>query len=451
MPDFRITLSQNEMIQSWYNVAADLPQPLAPPLNPADGKPLGPEALAPIFPMALIEQEMSAERWIDIPDPVNEALKLWRPTPLHRAVNLEKALGTPARIYYKNESVSPAGSHKPNTSMAQAYYNKEAGITRIATETGAGQWGSALALACHRFGLECTVYMVRVSFEQKPMRKNLMHIWNAEVYSSPTDRTQAGRAFNERYPGTTGSLGMAISEAVEDAATHDDTNYSLGSVLNHVMLHQTVIGQEAKKQFEVAGDFPDILIGCAGGGSNFAGFVFPFVPDKLGGRDIRIIATEPAACPTLTKGPFRYDFGDTGQMTPLLKMHTLGHVFVPPGIHAGGLRYHGMAPLVSHLKDLGLIEATSLHQIECFEAGTLFAQTEGIIPAPETTHAVRAAIIEALKCKESGQEKCIAFNFSGHGHLDLSSYEKFHENKLEDYAYPEEMITEALKEVPEVG
>lgn len=451
MADYRIVLSEKEMIQKWYNVAADLPEPMAPPLNPADGKPLGPEALAPIFPMSLIQQEVSAERWIDIPDPVNEVLKLWRPTPLHRAFNLEKALGTPARIYYKNESLSPPGSHKPNTAVAQAYYNKEAGIKRISTETGAGQWGSALSFACDKFGLECTVYMVRVSFEQKPMRKSLMHIWNAEVYPSPTDRTQSGRAFNERFPGTTGSLGMAISEAVEDAATHDDTNYSLGSVLNHVMLHQTVIGQEAKLQFEKAGDYPDVLIGCAGGGSNFAGFTFPFVPDKLGGREIKIIATEPMACPSLTRGQFRYDFGDTGKMTPLLKMHTLGHVFVPPGIHAGGLRYHGMAPLVSHLASLGVVESMSLHQIECFEAGKLFAETEGIIPAPETTHAVRAAIVEALKCKESGEEKCIAFNFSGHGHLDLSAYDKFCDKELEDYEYPGELIEEAMKEVPEVG
>jgi tryptophan synthase beta chain len=451
MADNRINLSQSDMIQSWYNVAADLPKPMAPPLNPADGKPLGPEALAPIFPMTLIMQEVSQERWIDIPNPVNDVLKLWRPTPLHRAVNLEKALGTPARIYFKNESVSPAGSHKPNTAVAQAYYNKEAGIKRISTETGAGQWGSALSMACHMFGMKCTVYMVRVSFEQKPLRKNMMHIWNAEVFSSPTDRTNSGREFNKRFPGTTGSLGMAISEAVEDAATHDDTNYSLGSVLNHVMLHQTVIGQEAKKQFEIAGDYPDILIGCAGGGSNFAGFVFPFVPDKLGGKDIKIIATEPASCPTLTKGPFRYDFGDTGQMTPLLKMHTLGHVFVPPGIHAGGLRYHGMAPLVSHLKDLGLIDAMSLHQLECFKAGVLFAQTEGIIPAPETTHAIRGAIIEALKCKETGEEKCIAFNFSGHGHLELAAYEKFYENELEDYEFPDELLAASLKQVPEIG
>jgi len=448
MTDFRINLSAKDMVQSWYNVVADLPEPMAPPLNPGTGKPLGPEALTPIFPMALILQEVSTERWIEIPDPVNEVLKLWRPTPLHRAVNLEKALGTPARIYYKNESQSPPGSHKPNTAVAQAYYNKEAGVRRISTETGAGQWGSALAFACNLFGLDCTVYMVKVSYEQKPMRKSLMHIWNAEVYPSPTDQTNSGRMFRERFPGTTGSLGMAISEAVEDAATHDDTNYSLGSVLNHVMLHQTVIGLEARKQFEAAGDWPDVLIGCAGGGSNFAGFTLPFVPDKLAGKDIQIIAAEPAACPSLTKGPFRYDFGDTGRMTPLLKMYTLGHVFVPPGIHAGGLRYHGMAPIVSHLKHLGIIEAVALHQVECFEAGTLFAQTEGIIPAPETNHAIRAVILEALKCKETRQEKCIAFNFSGHGHLDLSAYDKFHEKSLEDYAYPKELIEEALKQVP---
>jgi len=446
----RIMLSEKEMIQRWYNVAADLPKPLAPPLNPGTGKPLTPDALRPIFPLALIEQEVSQERWIEIPDPVNEVLSLWRPTPLVRAYNLEKELGTPARIYYKNESLSPPGSHKPNTAVAQAYFNKLEGIKRIATETGAGQWGSALAYACDRFGMKCTVYMVRVSYDQKPYRKSLMHIWNAEVFSSPTDRTNCGRDFLKRFPGTTGSLGMAISEAVEDAATHDDTNYSLGSVLNHVMLHQTVIGLEAQKQFKIAGDYPDILIACTGGGSNFSGFTFPFVPDKLKGRNIRIIAAEPAACPSLTKGPFRYDFGDTGKMTPLLKMNTLGHVFVPPGIHAGGLRYHGMAPLVSHLKDLGIIEAVALHQIECFDAGVLFARTEGTIPAPETNHAIRAVVIEALKCKETGEAKCIAFNFSGHGHLDLSAYEKYYEKGLDDYELPQEKIDEALKEVPVV-
>ena len=451
MADRRIMLSEKEMIQSWYNVAADLPKPMAPPLNPGTGEPLTPDALKPIFPMSLIMQEVSSERWIDIPDPIKEVLLSWRPTPLVRAFNLEKALGTPARIYYKNESLSPPGSHKPNTAVAQAYYNKQEGIKRITTETGAGQWGSALAFACNKFDIECMVYMVRVSFEQKPMRKSLMHVWNAEVLPSPTDQTKSGRAFRERFPNTTGSLGMAISEAVEDAATHDDTNYSLGSVLNHVLLHQTVIGLEAKKQFEMAGDYPDILIGCAGGGSNFSGLTLPFVPDKLKGKEIRIIATEPEACPTLTKGPFRYDFGDTGKMTPLLKMYTLGHIFVPPGIHAGGLRYHGMAPMVSHLKDLGIIEAMALHQIECFEAGILFAQTEGTIPAPETNHAIRAVVIEALKCKETGEEKCIAFNFSGHGHLDLSAYDKYYEKDLEDYEYPEEKIREALKEVPEVG
>lgn len=451
MADRRIMLSEKEMIQSWYNVAADLPKPMAPPLNPGTGEPLTPDALKPIFPMSLIMQEVSSERWIDIPDPIKEVLLSWRPTPLVRAFNLEKALGTPARIYYKNESLSPPGSHKPNTAVAQAYYNKQEGIKRITTETGAGQWGSALAFACNKFDIECMVYMVRVSFEQKPMRKSLMHVWNAEVLPSPTDQTKSGRAFRERFPNTTGSLGMAISEAVEDAATHDDTNYSLGSVLNHVLLHQTVIGLEAKKQFEMAGDYPDILIGCAGGGSNFSGLTLPFVPDKLKGKEIRIIATEPEACPTLTKGPFRYDFGDTGKMTPLLKMYTLGHIFVPPGIHAGGLRYHGMAPMVSHLKDLGIIEAMALHQIECFEAGILFAQTEGTIPAPETNHAIRAVVIEALKCKETGEEKCIAFNFSGHGHLDLSAYDKYYEKDLEDYEYPEEKIREALKEVPEIG
>ena len=451
MPSRRITLSEKEMVQQWYNVAADLPKPLAPPLNPATGEPIGPEALQAIFPMALIMQEVSAERWIDIPDPVNEVLSVWRPTPLVRAYNLEKELGTPARIYYKNESLSAPGSHKPNTAVAQAYFNKEEGIKRLTTETGAGQWGSALAYACNKFGLECTVYMVRVSYEQKPYRKSLMHIWGADVYPSPTELTECGRSFRERDPDTTGSLGMAISEAVEDAAKHEDTNYSLGSVLNHVLLHQTVVGQEAKKQFEIAGDYPDILIGCTGGGSNFSGFVFPFVPDKLGGKDIRIIAVEPTACPTLTKGPYRYDFGDTGKMTPLLLMHTLGHGFVPPGIHAGGLRYHGMAPMVSHLKELEIIEAQSYHQIECFDAGVLFAQTEGPIPAPETNHAIRSVVVEALKCKETGEGKCIAFNYSGHGHLDLAAYDKYCDKELEDYEYPEEKIIEALKDVPEIG
>ena len=450
MSDRRIILPESEMIDKWYNVAADLPKPMAPPLNPATGEPVGPEALSAIFPMSLIMQEVSTERWTEIPDPVLEVLRIWRPTPLVRAYNLEKALGTPARIYYKNESVSPAGSHKPNTAVAQAYYNKEAGINILTTETGAGQWGSSLAFACSKFDMTCTVYMVKVSYDQKPFRKSMMHTWGAEVYPSPTDRTECGRAFRERYPDTPGSLGMAISEAVEEAAKNPEANYSLGSVLNHVMLHQTIIGLEAKKQFDMVGDSPDILVGCTGGGSNFAGFVFPFVPDKLSGKDIRIVATEPTACPTLTKGPLRYDFGDTGKMTPLMMMNTLGHTFVPPGIHAGGLRYHGMAPLVSHLKDLDIIEAQSFHQIECFEAGVLFAQTEGIIPAPETNHAIRGAIVEALKCKETGEEKCIAFNLSGHGHLDLSSYDKYFEKDLKDYEYPEELIHEALKEVPEI-
>jgi len=447
--NLHINLSPSELPEAWYNIQPDLPTPLAPPLNPKTGEPIKPEELAAIFPMELIKQEVSQERWIEIPDAVRDVYKLWRPTPLRRAMNLEKALGTPARIYYKDESVSPPGSHKPNTAVAQAYYNKEAGIKRLATETGAGQWGSALSFACKLVGLKCTVYMVKVSYYQKPFRKSLMHIWGGEVYPSPSDRTQSGRGMLAQNPDTNGSLGMAISEAVEDAATHDDTNYSLGSVLNHVLLHQTVLGLETKKQLQLAGEKPDVLIGCVGGGSNFGGFCFPFVPDKLSGKlDYEIIGVEPTSCPTLTKGLYRYDFGDTVGLTPLLLMHTLGHTFEPPGIHAGGLRYHGDSPLLSLLVDKKVIKAVAYPQNPCFEAAVLFANTEGTVPAPETSHAIKAAIDEALKCKETGEEKCIVFNFSGHGHFDLNSYDAYLEGKLENYEYPEEKIRAALEQLP---
>ncbi len=443
----KIFLSENDIPRSWYNVLADLPEALPPPLNPATGKPLEAKDLAPIFPMELIKQEMSPERWIDIPDEVFEAYKIWRPTPLHRAVRLEKVLKTKSRIYFKNESVSPAGSHKTNTAIAQAYYNKKEGVKRLCTETGAGQWGSALSFACHIFGLKCTVYMVKVSYHQKPYRKSLMHIWGADVYPSPTELTKSGREMLKNNPDSPGSLGMAISEAVEDAATHDDAKYSLGSVLNHVLTHQTVIGLETKKQLEIAGEEPDVLIGCVGGGSNFAGFALPFIPDKLKGKDIRMIAVEPTACPTLTKGLYTYDFGDMAELTPLVKMYTLGHGFVPPGIHAGGLRYHGMAPIISLLAKKGLIEARAYHQNAVFEAGVLFSRTEGYLPAPETCHAIKCVIDEAKK----NEDKCIIFNFSGHGHFDLSSYDAYLGTKLEDFEYPAEKIKEALKHLPKIG
>ena len=450
MADKKTLLPESDIPRQWYNVAADLPRPLAPPLNPETKEPIGPEALAPIFPMALIMQEVSQDRWIDIPQEIIDVLSIWRPTPLVRCTNLEKALGTPARIYYKNESVSPPGSHKPNTAVAQAYYNKQEGVKRISTETGAGQWGSALSFACKMFGIECKVYMVKVSYEQKPYRKMLMHSWGGEVTASPSTETNCGRQILAEDPDCPGSLGIAISEAVEDAATHDDTKYSLGSVLNHVLLHQTIIGLETKKQFELLGDSPDVIIGCVGGGSNFAGLAFPYVPDKLKGKAIRLLGVEPTACPTLTKGPFRYDFGDTGHMTPLLKMFTLGHTFIPSSIHAGGLRYHGMAPLVSLLTAEGIIEAEAYHQNPVFEAATLFAQTEGILPAPETAHAIKAAVEEAKRCKDEGKEECIVFNFSGHGHFDLSAYEHYFEGNLDDYDHPEHEIEDALAKLPQV-
>lgn len=450
MDDHKIYLSETELPQDWYNIQPDLPRPLPPYLHPATGQPLKPDDLAPIFPRGLIAQEVSQERTIPIPDEVLRLYRLWRPTPLHRARFLERALKTPARIYYKNESVSPPGSHKPNTAVAQAYYNKVEGVRRLATETGAGQWGSALAFACNLIGLECTVYMVKVSYYQKPYRRSLMHIWGSEVFPSPTDRTNAGRAILAEAPQTSGSLGMAISEAVEDAATHEDTKYSLGSVLNHVMLHQTVVGLETQKQLALAEEVPDILIGCVGGGSNFAGFCFPFVPEKLQGRDLRIIAVEPTACPTLTRGLYTYDFGDTARLTPLIMMYTLGHSFVPPGIHAGGLRYHGDAPLLCLLVHEKVIEARAYAQNPVFEAARLFAKTEGIIPAPETAHAIKAAVDEAVRCREANDPKCIVFNFSGHGHFDLAAYDTFLEGKLEDLEYSEEVLTKALSTLPRV-
>jgi tryptophan synthase beta chain len=445
-------LDEKDIPTRWYNIQADVKTPLAPPLHPGTGQPIGPQDLAPLFPMALIKQEVSRERWIEIPDEVRDVLRLWRPSPLYRARRLEKALGTPARLYYKYEGVSPAGSHKPNTAVAQAYYNKKEGVKRLATETGAGQWGSSLAMACNFFGLQCKVYMVKVSYHQKPYRRVLMEMWGGQVVPSPSPDTQAGKKMLEMDPDSPGSLGIAISEAVEDAATRDDTKYALGSVLNHVLLHQTVIGLETKKQLEKADDEADILIGCVGGGSNFAGFAFPFAADKLAGKKkkLRIIAVEPAACPSLTKGKYAYDFGDTVGLTPLVKMHTLGHGFVPPPVHAGGLRYHGMAPLVCKLYDEGVIEAVAVPQTPTFQAALQFAATEGIPPAPEAAHAIRAAIDEALRCKAEGKRRTIVFNLSGHGHFDLSAYEAYMAGRLQDYEYPAEKIAEALKDLPKV-
>ncbi len=450
MPETKIVLDESEIPTHWYNVVADLPNPPAPPLGP-DGKPIGPEALAAIFPMSLIEQEVSAERWIAIPEAVREAYRLWRPTPLYRAHRLEAFLGTPAKIYYKYEGVSPPGSHKPNTSVPQAFYNAEAGIKRLSTETGAGQWGSSLAFAARLFGLTVRVYMVKVSYEQKPFRRSMMQTFGAEVFASPTDQTEAGRAILAGDPDSPGSLGIAISEAVEEAAGRDDTNYALGSVLNHVLLHQTVIGLEAKKQFEKVGDYPDVVIACCGGGSNFGGATFPFFADKAAGKAVRIVAAEPSSCPTLTRGHYAYDFGDTAGLTPMMQMYTLGHDFVPPGIHAGGLRYHGDSPLVSQLHHEGLIEAVALPQLATFEAGVTFARTEGIIPAPEADHAVRAAIDEALRCKQTGEPKTIFFNLSGHGHFDMAAYDRYFAGDLEDYAYPEAAIEAALERLPKVA
>ncbi len=444
----RFTLGEEDIPRAWYNISADLPVPQAPPLHPGTHQPRGPADLAPLFPMALIMQEVSTEREIEIPEPVRDLYKQYRPSPLVRALRLEKALDTPAHIYYKNEGVSPAGSHKPNTAIPQAFYNKQEGIKRIATETGAGQWGSALAYAGAMFGLEVKVYMVRASYDQKPYRRLMMETYGASVVASPSAETAAGRAILAEHPNSTGSLGIAISEAVEDAVMRDDTHYSLGSVLNHVMLHQTIIGQESIKQMEMAGEEPDVIIACAGGGSNFAGIAFPWLGQTFrGGRKYRVIAVEPEAAPSMTRGRYAYDYGDTAKMAPMVKMYTLGHDFIPEPIHAGGLRYHGMSPQVSLLKHEGFIEARSVHQRPCFEAGIQFARTEGLIPAPESTHAIRAAIDEALVAKETGEKKVILFNLSGHGYFDMTSYQRYLSGQLEDYEYPAEAVKLALEGV----
>ena len=450
MSKVKFILDESKIPKDWYNIIPDLPFPLPPVYHPVTLQPVKPEDLAPIFPVELIKQEVSTERYIEIPEEVRKIYKLWRPTHLYRALNLEKYLDTPAHIYYKYEGVSPPGSHKPNTAVAQAFYNKLEGVKRLTTETGAGQWGSALAMACNFFGLECKVYMVKVSYYQKPYRRSLMEIWGAKVVPSPSPDTESGRRILEQDPDSPGSLGVAISEAVEDAVKRDDTKYSLGSVLNHVLLHQTVIGEEALLQMEIAGEFPDVVIGCVGGGSNFAGISFPFIREKFKGKKIRIIAVEPESCPSLTKGVYTYDYGDVAKMTPLLKMYTLGHNFIPPAIHAGGLRYHGMAPLVSALYHHGYIEAVAYPQTKVFEAGVIFAKTEGIVPAPESTHAIRAVIDEALDAKEKGEKKVILFNLSGHGFFDLSAYDQYLSGKLEDYFYPKDKVEEALKELPKI-
>ncbi len=445
----KVVLREDEMPTRWYNVVPDIPGGLQPPLDPETLEPMGPEKLSAVFPMGLLEQEMSAERYIDIPEEVLEVYRIWRPSPLVRARKLEEALGTKAKIFFKNEGVSPVGSHKPNSAVAQAYYNKREGVKRLATETGAGQWGSALSLATSKFGLECKVYMVRVSFDQKPYRKSIMQTFGAEIVASPSPDTNTGRAILEQDPESPGSLGIAISEALEDAATHEETNYALGSVLNHVILHQSIIGLEAKKQLEIVGEYPDVIIGCCGGGSNFAGLLAPFVPDYLEGRKVRFVGYEPASCPSMTAGKLAYDSGDVAMMTPLLYMYTLGHDFMPPGIHAGGLRYHGMAPIISALIRDDILEPRSVHQLECFEAGVLFARTEGIIPAPETTHAIRGAIIEAMQ--DPDEPKTILFNFSGHGLIDMAAYDSYFAGELHDYAYPEEQIARSLAKLPKVG
>ena len=449
----KILLDESELPTRWYNIIPDLPAPPPPVLHPGTLEPVGPGDLAPLFPMDLILQEVSSDSWIEIPDDVRDIYRLWRPSPLYRAHRLEKEIGTPARIYYKYEGVSPAGSHKPNTAVAQAYYNAKAGVRKLTTETGAGQWGSALALACRMFGMECEVWQVAASYDQKPYRASMMRTWGAVVHSSPSKKTNAGRAILEQDPNSPGSLGIAISEAVEVAAANEDVNYSLGSVLNHVLLHQTVIGQEAAAQLAKAGEgTPDVVIGCTGGGSNFSGLSFPFIREKLSGNsDPTIRAVEPAACPSITKGEYRYDFGDAIGMTPLVKMHTLGHTFVPDPIHAGGLRYHGMAPLVSHLCELGIMEAEAIGQTECFEAALRFARSEGIIPAPEPTHAIAGALREADRCRESGEEKVILIAMCGHGHFDMGAYDSYLAGELSDYEYPEEAVSAALEKVPVVA
>ncbi len=452
MKTVKYLLAEDQMPAAWYNIQADLPVPPPPVLHPGTGQPIGPQDLAPLFPMALIMQEVSTERFIEIPEEVQAIYRQWRPTPLFRARRLEQALDTPARIYYKYEGVSPAGSHKPNTAVAQAYYNKQEGVKRLVTETGAGQWGSSLAMAGAFFGLEVLVFMVKVSYQQKPYRRALMEAYGARVVASPSEETNAGRAILAEHPDSTGSLGIAISEAVEVAAQDPEAKYSLGSVLNHVLLHQTVIGEEALAQMEMADDYPDVIVGCTGGGSNFSGISFPFIGKKLRGeRNVRVVAVEPAACPSMTRGRYAYDFGDTAKLTPLVKMHTLGHDFVPPGIHAGGLRYHGMAPLVSHLLELGVIEATNIQQLETFSAGIQFARAEGIIPAPEANHAVAGAIREALRCKEEGVSQAILFNLCGHGHFDMQAYTDYMAGKLRDYEYSEEEVAMALAGLPSVG
>jgi len=452
----KIVLTERDMPTHWYNINADLPAAgveMFPPLHPGTGQPIGPADLAPLFPMALIAQEVSTERYIEIPDQVQDIYKLWRPSPLHRARRWEKALDTPAKIYYKQEGVSPAGSHKPNTAIPQAYYNMKEGVTRLTTETGAGQWGSALSFASQMFGIECKVYMVRVSYDLKPYRRILMETWGASVIPSPSNQTNSGRAILAQDPDSSGSLGIAISEAVEEAVLRDDTKYALGSVLNHVMLHQTVIGQEVMKQLEVAGaDWPDVMVGCIGGGSNFAGFSFPFIRENMvNGKQTRFVAVEPSAVPSTTRGVYAYDYGDTGKMAPIVKMYTLGHDFVPAPIHAGGLRYHGMSPQVSALKKAGFIDAVSTTQRAIFDASISFTRAEGILPAPETSHAIWGAMQEALACKESGESKTIVFNLSGHGHFDLASYEAYLKDELVDYEYPKEQIQESLAHLPDVG
>jgi tryptophan synthase beta chain len=445
-------LDEERIPKAWYNLVADLPVPPPAVLHPGTGGPIGPADLEPIFPLAIIMQEVSTERWIEIPEAVREIYRMWRPSPLIRARHLERALDTPAKIFFKYEGVSPAGSHKPNTAVAQAFYNKEAGVKRLTTETGAGQWGSSLAFAGSLFGLEVDVFMVRVSYEQKPYRRALMETYGARCVPSPSPLTASGRAILERFPDSTGSLGIAISEAVEVAAQRDDTKYSLGSVLNHVLLHQTVIGEEAMLQMSDAQAEPDVIIACAGGGSNFAGLVFPYLREKIAGRlKARVIAVEPAACPTLTRGHYAYDFGDTAHLTPMVKMHTLGSTFIPPGFHAGGLRYHGMSPLVSHVKELGLIEARAYAQIECFTAGVLFARNEGIVPAPESTHAVKAAVDEALRCKAEGKSETILFNLSGHGHFDMQAYADYFAGKLQDVTFDQDLLDAALADLPQVA
>jgi tryptophan synthase beta chain len=449
----KFTLDETEIPTQWYNIQADLPEPLPPVLHPGTGNPVTPDDLAPLFPMELIKQEVSTERWIEIPEEVRDVYQLWRPTTLFRAHRLEKALDTPAKIFYKYEGTSPPGSHKPNTAVAQVYYNKQEGIKRISTETGAGQWGSALSFGGACFGVEIMVYMVAISYHQKPYRRVMMETWGAKCVPSPSSETKVGRDMLAKWPDCPGSLGLAISEAVEDCVTHDDTHYALGSVLNHVLLHQTVNGLEAKKLMEQADAYPDIIVGCIGGGSNYAGLFLPFVKDKIDGTkpDLRIINVEPASCPTVTKGPYAYDYGDSAKLAPIVKMYTLGHGFIPPPVHAGGLRYHGMAPIICHLHQLGLVEARAEHQIATFKAGVTFARAEGIISAPETNHCIKVAIDEALKCRDSGESKTILIAHSGHGHVDMAAYDAYFSGKLQDYEYPEDKVKEALAELPKVG